>query len=503
VYEIPVGPVHAGLIEPGHFRFWIVGETILRMKARLWFVHRGIERLFEGRDVASGLEAERISGDSAVGHALAYCQAIEDARRIRVPPAAQVLRGALFELERIYIHVADVGALCSDVGFGLAHAWALSLREHLRQLNGQVTGHRLLRGGVVPEGARAWRLPTAAELVELADSNALVGDRFAGTAALDRSHARDLGLVGVAGRASGLDFDARLSHPFARPDGGFSPATRTDGDVLARHSVRVDEVRTSPALLADLVERAGALDAVAAGGHAQPTPSDGGRDRRSLRGLIVHRAELGDDGRLTRVKVVDPSFLNWPACPCPWPTRSFRTSRSRTRAPTCPTRETTSNVTRRNATCCMPRFGRPGRAPSNVRRRFRTSVPAQIAPIARARQRRGLPPRGAGAPMTTPIYQVKAEFFKTLGHPARMHILEVLRDGERPVSELIPEVGIEPSHLSRQLGVMRRANLIQARKVGSNVYCSVGDPMLFELLEVAKRVIRTSLAGNQELLEQM
>jgi DNA-binding transcriptional ArsR family regulator len=105
--------------------------------------------------------------------------------------------------------------------------------------------------------------------------------------------------------------------------------------------------------------------------------------------------------------------------------------------------------------------------------------------------------------MTTLSYQVEAEFLKTLGHPARIRILEVLRDGERPVSELIPEVGIEPSHLSQRLGVMRRANLIQARKVGSNVYYSVGDPMLFELLEVAKRVIRTSLAGTQELLEQM
>ncbi len=105
--------------------------------------------------------------------------------------------------------------------------------------------------------------------------------------------------------------------------------------------------------------------------------------------------------------------------------------------------------------------------------------------------------------MTTPIHQVKAEFFKTLGHPARIRILEVLREGERPVSELIPEVGIEASHLSQQLGVMRRANLIQARKVGSNVYYSVGDPKLFDLLEVAKRVIRTSLAGTQELLEQM
>ncbi|MDA8359656.1 MAG: metalloregulator ArsR/SmtB family transcription factor [Actinomycetota bacterium] len=105
--------------------------------------------------------------------------------------------------------------------------------------------------------------------------------------------------------------------------------------------------------------------------------------------------------------------------------------------------------------------------------------------------------------MTTPIYQVKAEFFKALGHPARIRILEVLRDGERPVSELIPEVGIEASHLSQQLGLMRRANLIQARKAGSSVYYSVGEPMLFELLEVAKRIITASLAETQELLEQI
>jgi ArsR family transcriptional regulator len=105
--------------------------------------------------------------------------------------------------------------------------------------------------------------------------------------------------------------------------------------------------------------------------------------------------------------------------------------------------------------------------------------------------------------MTAPIYEVKAQFFKTLGHPARIRVLEVLRDGERPVAELIPEVGIEASHLSQQLGVMRRANLIQARKVGSNVYYSVGDPMLFELLEVAKRIIKASLTETPELLEQI
>lgn len=105
--------------------------------------------------------------------------------------------------------------------------------------------------------------------------------------------------------------------------------------------------------------------------------------------------------------------------------------------------------------------------------------------------------------MTTPIHQVKAEFFKTLGHPARIRILEILRDGERPVAELIPAVGLEASHLSQQLGVMRRANLVQARKVGSNVYYSVAEPLLFELLEVAKRIITASLVETQELLEQM
>ncbi len=327
VYEIPVGPVHAGLIEPWHFRFWVVGETILRMKARLWFVHKGIERLFEGRQVEAGLEiAERISGDTAVGHGLAYCQGVEDASQMVVTSDAQVLRGALLELERLYNHVADVGALCNDAGFGLAHAWALSLREHLLQLNQGVTGHRLLRGGIVPGGARVRRLPTVAELdeigrqfeeiVELAGSNAFVMERFSGTATLDESNARDLGLVGVAGRASGMAFDARVAHPSVELAEGFSPALRTEGDVMARYLVRVAEVRASLVLLADLVGRARTLEAVVAGGGAPLNRSNGGVGMaEGWRGVIVHRIELHEDGRLARVKVVDPSFMNWPAVP--------------------------------------------------------------------------------------------------------------------------------------------------------------------------------------------
>ena len=326
VYEIPVGPVHAGLIEPGHFRFWVVGETILRMKARLWFVHKGIERLFEEKSVMDGVDiAERISGDTAVGHTIAFCQAVEDARQVTVPEDAQVLRAVLLELERIYNHVADIGALCNDVGFGLAHAWALSLREELLQLNRDVTGHRLLRGGVVPGGAHVRRLPTHneldrvgerfEELVDLASSNAFVMERFTGTASLDESHARDLGLVGPAARASGIAFDARTAHPFVDLAEAFAPAAQGGGDVLARYQVRVDEVRTSVLLLGDLLGRSGPFHAHATRGNPSERLSGSGVGiAEGWRGAIVHRVEL-EGGQLARVKIVDPSFVNWPALP--------------------------------------------------------------------------------------------------------------------------------------------------------------------------------------------
>jgi Ni,Fe-hydrogenase III large subunit/Ni,Fe-hydrogenase III component G len=328
VYEIPVGPVHAGLIEPGHFRFWVVGETILRMKARLWFVHKGIERLFEGKDARDGLVlAERISGDTAVGHALAYCLAVEHALEMSVTSNANVLRSALLELERIYNHVADVGALCNDVGFGLANAWALDLRERLLRLNREVTGHRLLRNGVVLGGTTVRRLPTPAELaevrdkfdllVDLATSSALVMDRFTDAAVLDHAHAVELGVVGVVGRASGLGFDARIAHPYTPPLEGFSSAVHSGGDVLARFRVRVDEVRASLGLLAQYAASADVLqDVVSITERSSSTQADGGVGVvEAWRGALVHRVELDGLGRLARVKVVDPSFLNWPALP--------------------------------------------------------------------------------------------------------------------------------------------------------------------------------------------
>jgi len=322
VYEIPVGPVHAGLIEPGHFRFSVVGETILKMKARLWFVHRGIEKLFEGREITDGVVlAERISGDTAVGHNLAYCLAVEDACRIELSDEANRLRALLLELERIYNHVADVGALCNDVGYGIANARALTLREQLLRLNGEVTGHRLLRGAIRPGATSLRRLPTAVELnqiasrfedlVGLATTNTVVMDRFQGTAVLSESDAAAIGTLGVVARGSGLTLDTRGAQPFVDLGADLPVVVEDAGDVMARFSVRVREVRASLHLVAALAGSARRLEVV-----APDTPRRGGSGLgivEGWRGTIIHRVEVGTSGQLTRCKVVDPSFLNWPA----------------------------------------------------------------------------------------------------------------------------------------------------------------------------------------------
>ena len=177
VYEIPVGPIHAGLIEPGHFRFSVVGETILRLKARLWFVHRGVEKLFEGRSPDEGIElAERISGDTAVGHTLAYCLAVEEALGLTCSEGDAAARALLLELERLYNHVSDIGAIVNDVGYGIVHAHTQTLREHLLRHNKHVTGHRLLRGAINPGSTTLRNLPDLDLLAKTAAS--LAARRF-------------------------------------------------------------------------------------------------------------------------------------------------------------------------------------------------------------------------------------------------------------------------------------------------------------------------------------
>lgn len=325
VYEIPVGPVHAGLIEPGHFRFSVVGETILRMKARLWFVHRGIEKLFEGRLPDEVIEvAERISGDTAVGHALAFATAVEDAAGVAVSEEDRCIRALLLELERLHNHVADIGALANDVGFGLANAHAQRLRESLLRLNKATTGHRLLRGGITIGGASLVALPDlevvssvaheTAQLAGLVLANSTVRDRFTGTAVLSAEAASGVGALGYVARASGIDIDARRDHPLIDLGASFTVVLEHGGDVLSRFLVRVREVAVSAALVLDLASRLGA--STGTGSRVAPGgPAAGLGLVEGWRGTIAHRVELAADGRLDRVKVVDPSFFNWPALP--------------------------------------------------------------------------------------------------------------------------------------------------------------------------------------------
>ncbi|MBY8345078.1 NADH-quinone oxidoreductase subunit C [Streptomyces spinosirectus] len=328
VYEIPVGPVHAGLIEPGHFRFSVVGETILKLKARLWFVHKGVEKLFQGRSVAAGLPlAERISGDTAVGHALAYCLAVEEATGTEVPVAAQNARAMLLELERIHNHVADLGMLCNDAGHGVLNAQAQRVREQLLRLNKEITGHRLLRGGVVPGGAALHALPDPGrlkaigedvrEIADLALGHSTVRDRFTGTAILHADAARTMGCLGYVARASGLGADARTGHPFTPYDGtGLTVPVHDSGDVLARFLVRAEEIDVSLTLIEYFTEGLSAPMTV-----LSPPPPSAAAPRTGVgivegwRGSITTRVELTPDGTLTRVKPVDPSFFNWPALP--------------------------------------------------------------------------------------------------------------------------------------------------------------------------------------------
>ena len=325
VYEIPVGPVHAGVIEPGHFRFSVVGETILNMKARLWFLHKGVERLFQGRTVEAGVElAERISGDTAVGHNLAYCLAVERAAGCIPPPEAQATRAVLLELERLYNHVTDLGAMGNDVGFGIAHAHTMRIREQLLRLNARITGHRLLRGGVVPGGARTEWLPDPAtltamlddihEVVEIMMANTTLVDRFTGTSVLSNDDAAQIGTLGYVARASGIDIDARRDHPFADVYESLTVPVIATGDVMSRFQVRIGEIDASMALVTVL------LPQIRTGLHHSPlTSSDGPGHGVGLvegwRGTIAHRVEVRPDGALLRVKVVDPSFFNWPALP--------------------------------------------------------------------------------------------------------------------------------------------------------------------------------------------
>jgi Ni,Fe-hydrogenase III large subunit len=329
VLQVPVGPVHAGTIEPGHFSFAVAGEPILYLQLRMFYTHKGTEKLFEKLPIHKAVFlAESISGDSSFSHGTAFCQAIERAAEMEVPLRALTMRTILLELERLCNHVADIGAIATDVGFVVANAHASRLKEMLLTANEQLAGNRLLRGLVCVGGVRrawnAWQvelLRVALEtftrefqdLVALINSSESTRDRLEHTGILKPEIARDLGIVGVAGRASGIDLDVRRDHPYAAYRRlSFKVPVYQAGDVWHRLQVRVDEVHESINMI-----RNAAGQNLSGEFRAPVPPIPANRCALSAvegwRGEIIHWIRTGSNNQLERCKIKDPSLNNWPA----------------------------------------------------------------------------------------------------------------------------------------------------------------------------------------------
>lgn len=330
VFQVPVGPVHAGIIEPGHFRFGVAGEPVLYLQLRLFYAHKGIEKRFERLPWRHGLFlAESISGDTAVGHAVAYAHAIERLAGVEVPARARALRVVLLELERIYNHVADIGALATDVAFTVPACRAQALREALVRLQERLFGMRLLRGTIAlggvkrdlsPAGRQDLRAHIEAmeaefdELVTLLIDAGTFTDRVDGTGILSKQAALDLGVVGMAARASGIDADLRRDHPHDAYDGlRFEVPVEEGGDVRARLMVRAREVEQSFSILRQVLEALPESPLAAPLGDELPRFSSALGWAEAWRGPCLHWVATDERGRVARVKVTDPSFLNWPA----------------------------------------------------------------------------------------------------------------------------------------------------------------------------------------------
>jgi Ni,Fe-hydrogenase III large subunit/Ni,Fe-hydrogenase III component G len=329
VFEVPVGPVHAGIIEPGHFRFGVAGEPVLYLQIRLFYVHKGIEKRFERLPWRHGLFlAESISGDTAVGHALAYAHAVERLAEVTVPPRARALRVVLLELERIYNHTSDIGALATDVAFTVPASRAQALREGLLRLQDQLFGTRLLRGTIALGGVTHDLLPQGRDrlrahlqvfekefsaLVTLLVNADTFTDRVDGTGILLNQAARDLGIVGIAARASGVDADFRRDHPHDAYEGlRFEVPVEAGGDVRARLMIRAREVKQSLLILQQVLDALPDSPLVARLPEQLPARASALGWAEAWRGPCTHWVATDGRGNIARVKVTDPSFLNWP-----------------------------------------------------------------------------------------------------------------------------------------------------------------------------------------------
>ncbi len=329
VYEIPVGPVHAGIIEPGHFRFQAVGETVLHLEERLGYTHKGIEKIAEGRDAFGlALLAGRVSGDSTVAHAWAACMAMERAAGLEPPPRAVWLRALMCERERVANHLGDVGGILNDIAFAFGFYQFGRLREAWQRVSRKAFGHRFMMDCVVPGGVAAdlneqfiaaMRDEVGAlriqlrGLIEIINDLPSVADRLRGTGVLKPEHARELGCVGYVGRASGIDFDVRRDAPYPPYDRlKIAVPLNNYGDVNARVRTRMEEIGVS----LDLIEALLAGLPAAEFRHDWTYPEAGAEGLALVegwRGEILSFVRFGENGRIARFFPRDPCWTTWPA----------------------------------------------------------------------------------------------------------------------------------------------------------------------------------------------
>jgi Ni,Fe-hydrogenase III large subunit len=326
LHQIPVGPVHAGIIEPGHFRFTASGETVVRLEERLGYVHKGIESLMRGASLERAATLGcHISGDSAVAYAIAFARAVEAALEINPPARAQFLRGLMAELERIANHLGDFGAICNDASFTLMHAHCGVLRELVLRAAHAAFGHRLMMDCIMPGGVAAevkeggleavraciaeirQRFPA---FVEIYDDTASLQDRTVGTGILKPEFARRFAAGGYVGRASGRNFDARRNLAYAPYDAlVFEVPVQDAGDVDARVDIRVREIVQSLSLIDQILAK------LTDGPVAVAVPEGGGEGigvAEGFRGDVLVAVRLAADGTIARCHVRDPSWFQWP-----------------------------------------------------------------------------------------------------------------------------------------------------------------------------------------------
>ena len=325
LHQIPVGPVHAGIIEPGHFRFTAGGETVVRLEERLGYAHKGIESMMAGASIEKAAQlAARTSGDSTVAYGIAFAHAIEAALDIEAPARAQYLRTLMAEMERLANHFGDIGAICNDASFSLMHAHCAILREHVLRAADACFGHRLMMDRVVPGGVATDIIPDGMtilkaalqhirqrflRLIELYDNTASLQDRTVATGILRTELALQFGAPGYVGRASGRNFDARRTPGYAPYDRlDFVVPVLTAGDVNARVWVRIREVEQSLALIEQIIAR------LPDGPIAMALDGNGGEGlglAEGFRGDVLAWVRL-DGGRVARCHLRDPSWFQWP-----------------------------------------------------------------------------------------------------------------------------------------------------------------------------------------------